>query len=97
MMTREGAMRDMKLTICDVSEALGSVSQMCKAGHRVIFSPSWDPAGSDIQHVESGKKLWLEDYDGLYVLNARVAPAHKQSTNKAMQKDNQEFRWQVNP
>ena len=40
MMTREETKRDMRFTICDVSKALGSVSQMCKTGHRVIFNPN---------------------------------------------------------
>ena len=97
MMAREGAMRDMKFTICDVSKALGSVSQMCRAGHRVMFNPPWDPEGSCIQHIESGEKMWLEEHNGLYMLNTRVAPAHKQSANKVKQKNNQDFRWQVNP
>ena len=39
MMTREGTMRDMIFTVCDVSEALGSVSQMCRVGFRVAFHP----------------------------------------------------------
>ena len=35
-------MRDMRFTVCDVSKALGSVSQMCKVGHRVVFNPPFD-------------------------------------------------------
>ena len=38
MMTREGAWRDMNFTVCNVAKALGSVSQMCRAGHSVIFN-----------------------------------------------------------
>ena len=97
MMTKEGAMRDMKFAVCDVSKALGSVSQMCKTGHKVVFSPPWDPAGSYIQHIETGEKIWLEECNGLYILNTRVAPAHKQSINRAKQKHEQDFRRQVNP
>ena len=36
LMTREGVMRDMNFTSCEVSKALGSVSQLCRAGHRVV-------------------------------------------------------------
>ena len=61
MITKEGAMRDMKFTICDVSKALGSVSQMCRAGHKVVFNPPWDPAGSYIQHIQTGEKMWFEE------------------------------------
>ena len=39
MMTREGAWRDVNFTVCDVAKALGSVSQMCRAGHTVVFNP----------------------------------------------------------
>ena len=36
LMIREGTRRDMNFTACDVSKALGSVSQMCRTGHRVV-------------------------------------------------------------
>ena len=45
MMTKEGAMRDMNFTVCSVTKALGSVSQMCKAGNRVVFNPPGTPKG----------------------------------------------------
>ena len=80
MMTKEGTMRDMRFTVCDVSKALGSVSQMCQVGHRVVFNPPWDPEGSYIQHVEIGECMWLEEQNGLYVLSTKVAPAERQST-----------------
>ena len=54
MMTREGAKKDMRFTMCDVSKALGSVSQMCLTGHRVVFSPPWEPEGSYIQCKDIG-------------------------------------------
>ena len=53
MMTQEGAHRDMKFTICGVSKALASVSQMCRAGNKIVFNPPWDPDGSYIQHIDS--------------------------------------------
>ena len=54
MMTQEGSFRDMKFTVCDVSKALRSVSQMCKIGHREVFKPPWSPQGSYIEHVNIG-------------------------------------------
>ena len=93
MMTREGNRRDMRFIVCDVSKALGSVSQMCRAGHRVVFNPAWTGEGSYIQHLESGEKLWLEENNGLYVLNTRVAPAAKQSAVRAQQNSRQDFGW----
>ena len=97
MMTREGSKRDMKFTVCDVSKALGSVSQMCRVGHRVAFNPPWDAGDSYIQHVESGEKLWMEEHNGLYVLNTRVAPIHKQSIMRTRGNSHQDFGWPGHP
>ena len=60
MMTKEGALRDMNFTACAVTKALGSVSQMCRAGNRVVFNPLWSDEGSYIEHEETGERLWLE-------------------------------------
>ena len=99
MMTREGAQRDMRFTVCDVSKALGSVSQMCRSGHKVVFNPPWDPEGSFIEHVDSGERMWLEEKGGLYILSTKVAPRHKQT--QVIQHGNnnwhQDFRGQANP
>ena len=94
MMTKEGVRRDMKFTACkEVTKALGSVSQICRSGHRVVFNPTWDPEGSYIEHLESGEKLWLEESNGLYTLNTRVAPTSKQTVNNK----HRGFGWQVSP
>ena len=77
MMTQEGALRDKRFTACDVSKALGSVSQMCRTGHRVIFNPPWSSQGSYIEHVASGEGRWLQEEGGLYVLKTKVVPTHK--------------------
>ena len=81
LMTRESAIRDMMFEVCNVTRALGSVSQMCKAGHRVTFNPPWDPEGSYIEHVEIGQRMWLTEKDGIYLLDVRVAPEQKQTIN----------------
>ena len=80
MMTREGSWRDMKFTVCDVSKALGSVSQMCRTGHTVVFNPPWHEDGSYIEHLDTGERMWLEESNGLYILNAKVAPKEYQTT-----------------
>ena len=95
MMTREGMMRDMKFTVCPVTKALGSVSQMCKSGHRVVFNPPWEEEGSYIETLETGDKLWLDEQNGLYVLNTRVAPSSKQTM--IQWNSNHGFRGQVAP
>ena len=93
MMTQEGALRDMKFIVCDVSKAFGSVSQMCKIGHRVVSNPSWSNQGSCIEHISVGERLWLQEEGGLYVLKTKVAPDHRQTSKwKA-----QDFHWQVEP
>ena len=74
LMTKDGAIRDMKFEVCDVTRALGSVSQMCKAGHKVVFNPPWDQSGSYIQHFEIGQKPRLTEKDGIYLVDMRVAP-----------------------
>lgn len=38
MTSQEGALRNMRFTMCDVSEALGSLSQMCRAA--TVWSPT---------------------------------------------------------
>ena len=81
MMTKEGAMRDMSFTVCSVTKALGSVSQLCRAGNRVIFNPPWDPEGSHIENENRGERSWLEEQGGLYVLHANVAPHDKHTSN----------------
>ena len=88
-------MRDMSFTVCSVTKASGSVSQMCKAGNKVVFNPPWSPEGSYIEHEQTGERLWLEEQGGLYVLQVKVAPQEKQTSNiYAM---HQSFHGQVNP
>ena len=81
LMTKEGAVRDMKFEVCSVTRALGSVSQMCRAGHRVVFNPPWNFEGSYIEHIETGQKMWLIERDGIYLLDVRVAPESRQTGN----------------
>ena len=95
MMTREGVKRDMKFIVCPVTKALGSVSQMCQIGHRVVFNPPWDEDGSYIEHIETGERIWMEQHNGLYVLNTKVAPSYKQTY--AQWSNQQGFHGQVMP
>ena len=89
----------MKFIVCDVSKALGSVSQMCQTGHRVVFNPPWDNEGSYIEHIDTGERMWMEEQGGLYILNTRVAPKYKQTSNMNNMNDqwNKDFHWQVQP
>ena len=81
----------MRFTVCDVFKAFGSVSQMCRTGHRVVFNPPWNSEGSYIEHESIGERFWLQEEGGLYVVPTKVAPAHKQIGRR---KD-AGFAWQV--
>ena len=93
MMTQEGSMRDMRFTVCDVSKAFGSVFQMCRTGHRVVFNFPWSEEGSYIEQEVTGERMWLQEEGGLYVLKTNVVPSHTQ-TSKIQSED---FTWQVIP
>ena len=72
-------MRNMVFTSCDVKRALGSVSAICKQGHTVVFNAPDHPDGSYIYHIESGERLDLAHKDGVFVLDTKVIPRHKQA------------------
>ena len=93
MMAQEGSMRDMRFTACDVAKALGSVSQMCRTGHKVVFNPPWSEEGSYIEQEAIGERMWLQEEGGLYILKTTVAPAHKQTSVQRAA----DFTWPVTP
>ena len=64
----------MTFQVCDVTKPLASVSKICENGHSVVFSPSWGQRGSYIVSHENGEKIWLTPKDGVYVLEAKIAP-----------------------
>ena len=84
-------MRDMRFTVCDVSKAMGSVSQMCRTGHRVVFSLPWSEEGSYIEHADAGERMWLQEEGGMYVLRTKVAPIHRQFGRMK----SEDFTWPV--
>ena len=97
MIIKEGAKRDMRFTVCDVSKVVGYVSQMCRTGHRVVFNPPWDAARSYVQHIQSGEKMSLDEQNGLYVLNTKVAPVERQSITMHNYQQDTCFGWPANP
>ena len=71
LLLKDRSARTMTLQVADgIQRPLGSVSRICAAGHRVVF----DDKGSYIEHKESGKITWLKQRDGIYVLEAWIAP-----------------------
>ena len=69
----------MSFTSCDVKRALGSVSAICKQGHTVVFNPPDHPDCSYIYHIESGERMEMAHRDGVFVLDTKVVPKHKQA------------------
>ena len=80
MMSREGHLRNMRFTSCDVERALGSVSAICKQGNTVVFNAPGHPDGSYIHNLQSGDVMQLEHRDGVYVLDTKIAPSNRQLT-----------------
>ena len=75
MMSIDGDVsRRMLFQVADVGKALGSVSKIVKNQNRVVF----EPAGSYIESLVDGKKLWLRESGGVYVLDVWVAPNNAQ-------------------
>ena len=74
MMAQEGALRDMKFTVCDVAKAFGSVSQMCRTGHGVVSNPPWSPHGPYIEHGETGERMWLREEGGCVHVEHQSGP-----------------------
>ena len=78
LMSREGHMRNMRFTSCDVERALGSVSAICKQGHTVVFYAPDHPDGSFIYNIRSGERMELQHKVGVFVLDTRIAPSNRQ-------------------
>ena len=67
--TSEGLMRSMTYQCVKSSKALGSVSNICRAGNRVIF----DDEGSYIEDKTSGERTWMKQVGGMYMLKMWVS------------------------
>ena len=70
MMTNEGEIHGMKYQVAPVAKPFVSVKRICQNGHRVIF----DEDGSYIEHKVTGKRIWLREEDGDYMLDMWVVP-----------------------
>ena len=64
----------MNFQVCPVTKALGSVSKIVKRGHRVVSDSSYDGSGSYIQNKKTGRKMYLRETNGIYVLDVWVKP-----------------------
>lgn len=82
--TRDSQPLHLRMQECPVTRPLASVFKLCEAGHRVTFNPSWHWNGCTIETLdECGTPIpsttsSMQPKDGVYVLEAEVAPANRQ-------------------
>jgi hypothetical protein len=62
--THDGQVSAMTFQVADINKPLASVSKICKKGHR--------------DHKVSGKKTYLKEKNGVYVLDAWIMPKDKE-------------------
>ena len=63
-------LRKWTLQVANVNKARGSVSMMVRNGNRVVFHTS----GSFFENKMTKEILWLQERDGVYVVDMMVAP-----------------------
>ena len=63
--------------------------KIVKHGNRVVF----DESGSFIENKESRERMWLREHEGVYVLDALVAPAAE--AERRINEAEQSFQGQV--
>ena len=66
--TEEGILKKIKAQVCNVNQPLLSVRKVVEAGNRVVF----ERGGSYIHSEIDGRKIWLTDKQGMYVLKMWV-------------------------
>eukprot|EP00973_Karenia_brevis_P092586 12413096-Karenia_brevis.AAC.1 len=64
----------MRFQICPVTKALGSVSRMTRAGHRVVFNGEDHPEGSYIENLTTGSRTYMRLENGVYLVAVWVKP-----------------------
>ena len=74
----------LRMQECPVTRPLASVYKLCEAGYRVTFNPSWHPDGCTLEPLDDygwpiyERPSWIQPRDGVYVLEAKVAPPERQ-------------------
>jgi hypothetical protein len=66
-----GSSRGQVYRACDVTKPLGSVSKICKKGHRVVF----EDGCSYIYNLYTGDTTWLREENGVYIMDVWVPPS----------------------
>ena len=80
MVTKQWRWRNMTFQVCDVTRPFASVSKIVEADHSLVSNPAHDQIGSYIQNHNTGYTMWLVASDGVYILDAQVAPSKWQSS-----------------
>ena len=72
MWTKEGNPGEVTFQIAKgVVKPLGSVKKMCQAGNQVVF----DDSGSYVVNKATGKRTWLEEKNGIYIMKVQIPKA----------------------
>ena len=71
--TQEGAYNKMKFQFAPVNQALCSVSGRFRGRSRVVFEEGY----GYIENLTTGHCTWLEQKEGLYVLETDIAPSNE--------------------
>ena len=66
--TNEGAKCTVRMQVTNVRKSLMSVSKVCDAGHRVIFTKE----GGYIEHEATGQRTTFSRCGGVYSLSANL-------------------------
>ena len=69
--SEEGTKRFITAQVCDVNKALMSVKKVMKAGNIVVF----DDEGSYIEDKLTNERMWMNEENGMFMLNMWVKSA----------------------
>ena len=79
VVTKDGQWHDLNFRCADVTRPLASVFKICHNGSSVVFNPPWHDDGSFIYNHESGVRTYMDEKDGVYVLETKIAPTRNQT------------------
>ena len=71
-------MKNLTFQVANVTKALASVSKICAKNQSVIYHPEWHDHGSYIYIWDTDEYTGLAMNDGVYVLDAMIAPTKHQ-------------------
>ena len=75
---KEGQWTNLTFQVANATKALASVSNICAKNQSVIYHPEWHDHGSYIYNWDTDEHTALVLKDGVYVLDAMIAPTKHQ-------------------